>query len=34
MEASLDLADRYKNGSITYFVDDEQIYTKTIHGNS
>lgn len=33
MEASLDLADRYKAGSITYFVDDKQIDTKTINGN-
>jgi hypothetical protein len=34
IEASLDLADRYKAGSVTYFVDDKQIGTKTINGNS
>lgn len=34
MEASLDLADRYKAGSVTYFVDNKQIGTETINGNS
>ena len=33
MEASLDLADRYKAGSVTYFVDDKQIGTETINGD-
>lgn len=34
MEASLNLADRYKAGSVTYFVDNKQIGTETINGNS
>ena len=34
MEASLDLADRYKAGSLKYFINDEQVNTKVIGGNS
>ena len=34
MEASLDLADRYKTGSLKYFINDEQVNTKVINGNS
>lgn len=34
MEASLDLADRYKAGSLKYFINDEQVNAKTINGNS